>query len=52
LWQVRNAQNANYSVAVVYNVNSDKVIPMGGDDATLIPSVFIGASDADLVSIL
>ena len=41
-FQVRNAQRANYSAVIVYNLNSDKIIPMGGDDSTLIPSVFIG----------
>jgi hypothetical protein len=41
-FQVRNAQRASYSAVIVYNKDSDKVIPMGGDDSTLIPSVFIG----------
>lgn len=45
LFQVRNAQRANYSAVIVYNLNSDKIIPMGGDDSTLIPSVFIGYPD-------
>jgi len=40
--KVRNAMNANYSAAIVYNVDSNKVIQMGGADDTLIPSVFIG----------
>jgi hypothetical protein len=42
---VRNAQDANFSAAIIYNVKSEKLIPMGGDDETLIPSVFIGYSD-------
>jgi E3 ubiquitin-protein ligase RNF13 len=60
--KVRNAMNANFSAAIVYNLESDKVkvpktiffghddvdsnfiqvIPMGGQDDALIPSVFIG----------
>ena len=44
--KVRNAQEANYTAAIIYNINSDKLVPMGGDDNTLISSVFIGQSDA------
>lgn len=40
--KVRNAMMANYSAVIVYNVDSNKVIQMGGGDDTLIPSVFIG----------
>jgi len=43
--KVRNAADANYSAAIVYNDHSDKIFPMGGsDDDKLIPSVFIGWS--------
>ncbi len=44
--KVRNAQEANFSAAIVYNINSNKLVPMGGDDDSLIPSVFIGYEDA------
>jgi len=43
---VRFAQKANYSGAIIHNVESDKIIPMGGEDAALIPSVFIGYTDS------
>lgn len=45
--KVRNAQNASYSAVIIYNVNSDKVISMGGQDDDLIPSVFIGFTAAE-----
>ena len=35
---------ANYSAAIVYK--SDELIPMGGDSDDVIPSVFIGYTDA------
>jgi len=44
--KVRNAMLANYSAVIVYNVESNKVIQMGGDDDSLIPSVFIGRNNA------
>lgn len=47
--KVRNAQDANYTAAIIYNIKSDKLVPMGGDDNTLISSVFIGQSDAKLL---
>ena len=37
---------ANYSAAIVYNYRNDELIPMGGNNPDLIPSVFIGYSDA------
>ena len=37
---------ANYSAAIVYNYRNDELIPMGGSNPDLIPSVFIGHSDA------
>ena len=37
---------ANYSAAIVYNYKNDELIPMGGNNPDLIPSVFIGYSDA------
>ncbi len=47
--KVRAAQKANFSAAVVHNVGSDKLVPMGGEDAGAVPSVFIGASDAEVL---
>ena len=47
--KVRAAQAANFSAAVVHNVRSDKLVPMGGDDETAIPSIFIGSSDAQVI---
>jgi len=44
--KVRFAMGANFSAVIVYNVESNKVIQMGGDDDSLIPSVFIGHSSA------
>jgi len=35
---------ANFVAAVVYNVESDHLVPMGGDDDDTVPSAFIGAS--------
>jgi len=43
--KVRTAMLANYSAAIIYNYKNDELIPMGGDDDNLIPSVFIGYSD-------
>lgn len=47
--KVMNAQAANYSGAIVFNNKDDELIPMGGDAEVLIPSVFIGRSDADKI---
>ncbi len=33
----------------MYNNHSDKLVPMGGDDDKLIPSVFIGYTDAQIL---
>ena len=43
------ATKANFSAAIVFNLNSDKLVPMGGEDDHVIPSVFIGQSDANLL---
>merc|ERR1719376_928735 len=43
--KVKTAMEANYSAAIIYNYKNDELIPMGGDDDNLIPSVFIGYSD-------
>lgn len=40
--KVRIAMEANFSAAIIYNVDSNKVIQMGGQDDSLIPSIFIG----------
>ena len=37
---------ANYSAAIVYNYKNDELIPMGGNSDDVIPSVFIGNTDA------
>merc|ERR1719220_1183729 len=44
--KVKTAMKANYSAAIVYNYRNDELIPMGGSNPDLIPSVFIGYSDA------
>jgi len=44
--KVKTAMQANYSAAIVYNYKSDELIPMGGDSDDVIPSVFIGYTDA------
>jgi len=44
--KVETAMKANYSAAIVYNYKNDELIPMGGNNPDLIPSVFIGYSDA------
>ena len=46
--QVRQATLANYSAVIVYNVGSNKLVPMAGSDDTLIPSVFMGGDDAQV----
>lgn len=44
--KVKAAMKANYSAAIVYNFRTDELIPMGGNNPDLVPSVFIGYSDA------
>merc|ERR1719270_1749344 len=44
--KVKAAMRSNYSAAIVYNYRSDELIPMGGNTDDVIPSVFIGYSDA------
>jgi len=44
--KVKNAMIANYSAAIIYNYKNDELIPMGGAEEDVIPSVFIGYSDA------
>jgi len=44
--KVKAAMKSNYSAAIVYNYRSDELIPMGGNTDDVIPSVFIGYSDA------
>lgn len=50
--KVLNAQIAGYSAAIVYNVNSSSLLPMGGDPLgeVLIPSCFVGSRDGYLLS--
>ena len=43
---MKTAMRANYSAAIVYNYRNDQLIPMGGNTDDVIPSVFIGYSDA------
>ena len=51
IWfQVRHATLANYSAVIVYNVGSNKLVPMAGSDDALIPSVFLGGDDAQVLS--
>ncbi|XP_008178937.1 ring finger protein 13 isoform X2 [Acyrthosiphon pisum] len=42
--KVRNAQNSNYTLAIVFNVNSSTIVPMHGENSSdiVIPSVFVG----------
>jgi len=47
--KVRQATLANYSAVIVYNVGSNKLVPMAGSDDTLIPSVFMGGDDAQVL---
>ncbi|XP_060870580.1 E3 ubiquitin-protein ligase RNF13 isoform X1 [Metopolophium dirhodum] len=44
--KVRNAQNSNYTLAIVFNVNSSTIVPMHGENSSdiVIPSVFVGDS--------
>jgi len=44
--KVKNAMRANYSAAIIYNYKSDELIPMGGASDDVIPSVFMGFTDA------
>lgn len=45
--KVRAAMEANFSAAIVYNHAEDELIPMGGSDSGLIPSVFLTHSDGE-----
>merc|ERR1719334_1248170 len=47
--KVRHATLANYSAVIVYNVGSNKLVPMAGSDDALIPSVFLGGDDAQVL---
>ena len=48
--KVKNAQNAGAIGAIVANNSGDGLIPMGGSDPTIvIPSVFIGRSDGNVI---
>ncbi|XP_050539308.1 E3 ubiquitin-protein ligase RNF13-like [Daktulosphaira vitifoliae] len=42
--KVRNAQNSNFSLAIVFNINSSIIMPMDSKNASdiYIPSVFVG----------
>lgn len=42
--KVREAQSAGYDAVIVYNINSDELIPMSAENGTgiFIPSVFVG----------
>nr|CAH7741009.1 unnamed protein product [Callosobruchus chinensis] len=44
--KIRNAQAANYSAVIVYNIRSDELIPMaaGNKSGIRIPSVFVGGT--------
>ncbi|XP_022160265.1 E3 ubiquitin-protein ligase RNF13 isoform X1 [Myzus persicae] len=44
--KVRNAQNSNYTLAIIFNVNSSLILPMNGKNTSdiVIPSVFVGDS--------
>lgn len=47
--KVRTAMEANYSAAIIFNYKNDELIPMGGSSDDIIPSVFIGFSDAEKI---
>ena len=47
--KIEHATKANFSGAIVFNINSDKLVPMGGTDDNAIPSVFIGYTDAKIL---
>jgi len=47
--KVRQATLANYSAVIVYNVGSNELVPMAGSDDALIPSVFMGGDDAQVL---
>ncbi|XP_013412372.1 E3 ubiquitin-protein ligase RNF13 [Lingula anatina] len=53
--KVLNAQKAGFSAAIVHNVGSDALIPMGDDgfgDKIIIPSVFVSESDGTQLNTL
>jgi len=45
--KVAAAMAANYNAAIVFNYQDDELIPMGGDNDDLIPSVFLGHADGE-----
>lgn len=45
--KVKYAMDANYSAAIIFNYKDDELIPMGGDNDDIIPSVFVGHSDGE-----
>lgn len=45
--KVRSAMEANFSAAIVFNYGEDELIPMGGSDDSLIPSVFLTHTDGE-----
>jgi len=45
--KVRAAKEANYTAAIVFNYGEDELIPMGGSDDSLIPSVFVTHTDGE-----
>ncbi|XP_040569750.1 E3 ubiquitin-protein ligase RNF13-like [Lepeophtheirus salmonis] len=47
--KVKAATKGNYSGAIIYNNNSDKVLHMGGTGSYLTPSVFIGLTDGEVI---
>jgi len=49
--KVREAQNANYDAAIIYNVGSNAIEPMGGADADdiNITAVFVGEDDGLII---
>ena len=48
--KVFNAQQAGYSAVIIYNTDSDMLVKMSGNgNGILIPSVFIGQKDAQIL---
>jgi len=48
--KVERAQAVNFTAVIVYNNMGNQLLPMGGEDSNVIPSVFVGKADGEKIS--